>query len=463
MQGYAAYNLGIALIQNGQEKEGILQMDELGQIRSGKNDVLALRDKANLTLGYRMLESGSPQLARKYLERVRLDGPYSNRALLGLGWVNVSLGDFETALVPWSILHKRSEINESVQEAMLAVPYAYGKLEVHGKAAIMYGKAMDVFGYEIDSLDKSIKSIREGKFLNAVLSEQAERDKNWLLNLRDLPDTPETHYLMELMASHDFQEGLKNYKDLGDLRKHLAIWLSGLDTFEEIIGIRRHYFEPLLPVVEKQFKKLDSRIKLRMEQRDRLDQRLKSMLIARRPEYLATAEERDAQDRLARIDVYLSANPQYKTDEINARVSRLKGVVGWEVESEYDQRLTEAYKHLHELDEHIDKLKRIYQSFIRTRQAATQSYEGYDIPIRQLRTQIQATELKLKGIMARQGRMLEQFAINELDKRRQRLEEYQVKARFALAESYDRATKKQQEELLQEQQQQVPVQEQATE
>ena len=39
--------------------------------------------------------------------------------------------------------------------------------------------------------------------------------------------------------------------------------------------------------------------------------------------------------------------------------------------------------------------------------------------------------------------MLETMAINELDRRRKRLEEYQIKARFALAESYDRATKAQ--------------------
>lgn len=50
--------------------------------------------------------------------------------------------------------------------------------------------------------------------------------------------------------------------------------------------------------------------------------------------------------------------------------------------------------------------------------------------------------------MARQGRVLEKMAINELDKRRKRLEEYQIKARFALAESYDRATKEQEKKLL---------------
>ena len=446
LEGFAAYNLGIALIQNGQDKEGIKKLDEVGKLNSGERSVLALKDKANLTLGYRMLEKGAPVLAKTYLERVRLDGPFSNRALLGAGWVEVSLGNFDRALVPWSLLHERSVIDNSVQEAMLAVPYAYGRLNVFGKAAIKYGQAMDVFGQEISSLDRSIKSIREGKFLAAVLQKESEQDANWLINLRDLPDTPETHYLMELMASHDFQEMLKNYHDLAGLRSGLVDWLASLEVYEEIIEIRRQYFEPLLPVVEKQFKKLDSRIKLRMEQRERLQQRLKAMLVSRRPEYLATANERAALDRLGKLKVYLSANPQLKSDEVQARMKRLKGVLYWQVHSEYDERLTSAYKHLHELDTYIDKLNTVYKSFIRTRQAATQSYEGYTIPIRQLRTRLQQTQIKLNGIMARQGRMLETLAINELDRRRQRLEEYQVKARFALAESYDRATKAQQEE-----------------
>ncbi|TNF38545.1 MAG: tetratricopeptide repeat protein [Gammaproteobacteria bacterium] len=447
LEGFAAYNLGIALIQNGQEKEGIMQLEKVGTLASNDPAVLAIRDKANLTLGYRMLENGAPQFAANYLERVRLDGPFSNRALLGAGWVKVSLGQFDKALVPWTLLHKRSVTDTSVQEVMLAVPYAYGRLDVYGKAAVMYGHAMDVFGREVDSLDASIRSIREGKFLQAVLREESKQDPNWLINLRDLPETPETRYLMELMASHDFQELLKNYFDLADLRAGLGSWLQSLDVYEEIIGIRRAYYTPLLPVVEKEFKTLDTRIKLRLEQRDRLEQRLKGMLISRRPEYLATAEERAAVDILGKLRTWLDAHPRNKTDENMARIKRLQGVLHWRVNTEYDARLTEAYENLRLLDTHIDKLNQVYKSFIRTRQAATQSYEGYTIPIQQLRTRLQQAQQKLNAVMARQGRMLETLAINELDRRRQRLEEYQVKARFAMAESYDRATKKQQQEL----------------
>jgi hypothetical protein len=80
---------------------------------------------------------------------------------------------------------------------------------------------------------------------------------------------------------------------------------------------------------------------------------------------------------------------------------------------------------------------------VRTRQAATQSYEGYDEVIRSRRARITAAREKVEELMARQGHMIEVMAVNELGKRRDRLDELQVKARFALADSYDRASKAQ--------------------
>jgi len=165
------------------------------------------------------------------------------------------------------------------------------------------------------------------------------------------------------------------------------------------------------------------------------------MLISPRPEYLATSTERQALDTITALEEIISTNPDLVDHDVKRRVKRLRGMLLWEINSEYDQRLTTAYNNLVDLDEIIKKLKIVYNSFIRTRQAATQSYEGYTIPIRQSRTRLFSAQRKLKGVMAKQGRLLETMAINELDRRRKRLEEYQIKARFALAESYDRATK----------------------
>ena len=133
---------------------------------------------------------------------------------------------------------------------------------------------------------------------------------------------------------------------------------------------------------------------------------------------------------------------------IEARIKRLRGVMHWNIYTEYDQRLTDAYDHFRDLNHEVERLKRQYTAFVRTRQAATQSYEGYDDVIRRLRFLIREAGEKLGELMARQGHMLESMAVNELTKRRERLAEFQIKVRFAMAESYDRAIRAQAQEKM---------------
>jgi hypothetical protein len=451
LQGYVLYNLGIALIQAQQELEGLKVLDELGRLETQDKGLLALKDKVNLRIAYRLLDFGNAEQARAYFQRIRLDGPYSNHALLGAGWAEVALDRYDRALVPWSILHKREKTNHSVQEALMAVPYAYGKLQAYGKSANMYSDAMDVFAYEISRLDASIKSIRGGKFLEALVDEQSKLDQDWVVNLRELPDSPETRYILDLLASNNFQTLYKNYKDLAALENHLEKWLANLKVFEEIIDIRRAYQEPLQPVVDERFKKIDARAKLRLEQRNSLANKIQNILIVPRPEFLATADERLASDRITAFEQIIAEHPEQVSSDQIYRVKRLRGLLSWRLQSEYDQRLTDAYSHLLSLDEMTEAFKKQYYAFIRTRQAATQSYEGYQPLIRRLRTGLFAAQRKLKGVMAKQGRFLETMAVNALDSRRKRLEDYQIKARFALAENYDRVTKSELEKQIEEQ------------
>jgi hypothetical protein len=446
-EGFAGYNLGIALIQDGKEKEGIEQLDKAGQISSDNEATLSIKDKANLVLGYRLLESKQVAEAREYLDRVRLTGPFSDKALLGSGWSDVSSGNFDRALVPWTILAKRNPTGKAVQESMLGVPYAYAQLELHGKAALLYGSALESFGEELNKLDLSIKSIRKGSFLKALVREELKQDKNWVIRLRELPETPETYYLAELMASNDFQSSLQNYFDLEDLRKRLLSWDEYLDSYEQIIDLRRRYYEPLLPDVDKKFRALDSQIKLRLEQRQRLDDRLKHMLIAPRPDFLMTADERILRLQFAQLEAKYKDDTSAEADDVRRRIARLNGRIDYEIKTTYDQRLTDAYKNLRQLDADVARLKKIYAAFVRTRQAATQSYQGYDEQIRHARNRSRDAKEKVASLMARQGHMLEVMATHELEQRRERLEGYQVKARFAIAESYDRAVKAQQQNV----------------
>jgi hypothetical protein len=446
LEGFSTYNLGIALLKEGQELEGRQSLDRTGQINSNNELTLAVKDKSNLVLGTKLLEEKQFEDAKEVLDRVRLIGPFSNRALLGSGWADAFQGRFERALVPWSTLVTREVTDASVQEAMLAVPYAYGKLDVYSKAALMYGSALSKFSTEIDKLDASIKSIREGHFLKALVREELKQDANWVVKLRKLPQTPETYYLLKLMASHDFQESLKNYLDLEDLRKKLVAWEKDLDAFEEIIEKRRAYYQPLLPIIDREFRQLDSQMRLRLEQRDRIEQRLKAMLVVPRPDYLATSKERISSEQIALLERKLTTGGTVVPSGVEARIKRLRGVLHWNIYTDYDRRFTEAYKHLRDLNFEVDRLKKQYNAFVRKRQAATQSYEGYDDVIRRQHFLIQKAHEKVGELMARQGHMLETMAVNELTKRRERLAEFQIKVRFAMADSYDRATRTQTQE-----------------
>jgi predicted nucleic acid-binding Zn-ribbon protein len=114
--------------------------------------------------------------------------------------------------------------------------------------------------------------------------------------------------------------------------------------------------------------------------------------------------------------------------------------VNWDVKTQYDDRLTKFYQNIEASRAAIEVLDKQYNAYVRMRQAATHSFEGYDAPIKRLRTRVKDAAGRIELLMARQGHMLEQVAIRELRRRIDRLQGYEDRARYALADSYDRAT-----------------------
>jgi tetratricopeptide (TPR) repeat protein len=443
LAGFVAYNRGIALLQDGRQQDAIEQLDKAGQLPATDLAGLAVRDKSNLVLGTILFESGNFERAKQSQDRVRLEGPFSNQALLRAGWAEALAKQYDRALVPWNILVEREPTDAAVQEAMLAVPHAYASLNLHGRAAIMYGKALDTYSEQVKRVDASIDSIGQGRFLKALIREESRQDETWVIRLRSLPDAPETYYLMELMASHDFQTALHNYLDLEDLQSRLTTWKTSLDAFEEMVQLRGQNYEPLLPEVDAQFRELDLRMRLRLEQRKHLGKRLEAMLTSPRPEYLATADERIALERIAHFEKELGNSDSPESLAILQRAARLRGAITWRLQTEYNDRLTAAHVHLNELNTHVDALTNQYDAFVRTRQAATHSYFGYDVQITQLRERVVDALQRVEVLMDRQGHLIETVAINQLGARRERMVAQQTEARFGVADSYDRASRAQ--------------------
>src|SRR5262249_33806591 len=123
------------------------------------------------------------------------------------------------------------------------------------------------------------------------------------------------------------------------------------------------------------------------------------------------------------------------------RAARLRGVLTWRLETEYPKRLTKAFEHLNELNTQVDALNQQYEAFVRTRQAATHSYVGYDAQIARLRERVGGALQHVDSLIAWQGQMTEHGAIMQLEARRERMVAQQIQARYGVADSYDRASR----------------------
>src|SRR5258708_7985982 len=104
LKGFAPYNLRLPPLQAAHNAEALRQLEQAGQIDSRVSATGAVRDKSNTVLGnllFKSKEYGPAQLA---FDRVRLDGPYSNLALLSPASAAVTAHAYPKSLVPWGML-----------------------------------------------------------------------------------------------------------------------------------------------------------------------------------------------------------------------------------------------------------------------------------------------------------------------------------------------------------------------
>ena len=288
------YNMGIALINDGRVLEGRRWLEEVGKLSPQDPTEVALRDKANLTLAYHFLQNQQGGSAKPFFAKVRTEGPFANRALLGLGWAELApvgtvqtrvdpvTGDESTvsprsafegksslgvlmrpgfadsdvskplglrpfklakgakneedavqrALLPWTELVSRDPMDPAVQEALLAIPYALDRLKSYEQSLQLYQKAIAQLEETRKRIDEGTESIRKGRMVETLVRRDLDAESGWSWRVRDLPDTPETYFLQTLLAEHRFQEALKNYRDVRLMTRSFESWTTRLGEFQ---------------------------------------------------------------------------------------------------------------------------------------------------------------------------------------------------------------------------------------
>ena len=252
------------------------------------------------------------------LQRVRLTGPLSNKALLGAGWADSAQKNYTRALAPWLELRSRNILDSAVQESYLAVPYAYAQLDATKQAAEQYTLAVNAFSDESKRIDESIAAIRSGRLLDAIMDNDKADKVGWYWQLQNLPDAPETRYLYHLLASNEFQEGLKNYRDLRLMQTSLSTWTLTIEAFGDMVDTRRRAFEQRVPGLQRTVETVD--MDALEAHRNELESRVAAIERDTDGVGLATERELEQWHKIERIEQVLQrADPADPDGRRNAR------------------------------------------------------------------------------------------------------------------------------------------------
>lgn len=433
---YAKFNLGVAMVRSGQVDSAAEILDELGQLDPQNEELSSLRDKANLALGYAFLQDGQAEAAKVPLRRVRLEGPFSNKALLGVGWADAEIASYEDALVPWVELNGRDLLDPAVQESMLAVPYALAKLESISQAADHYLNAIEAFYEESRRLDQAIERIDSGEMMNSFLEQNPTATTGWYWKLEELPEGPDSRYLYHLLATHKFQEGLKNYRDLHYLWTNLDDWQQRVGVFRNMLDTRKLAYDERLPRIEESLGQAD--IDAMVQRKLDFDARLNS--IERDGDSLGLATEREFE--LWGEITAIERNPALEANipeaqEVRDRVRLLKGALQWNLDKAFKERLWQARRDLRDTGEALVETQRARRQIDETMRTEPELFAGFDARVNGLSPQIDELMMRVELAMLKQRGFMQGIAVEELRAQKQRLDTYTVQARFALAAIYD--------------------------
>ncbi len=267
------YNAAIDAINNGHAAEGRALLAQLGRAEADDGPSWALRDLANLTLGYQAMRSGNDGVAIQALQQVRSPGPYSNPALLGLGWAwllpsaaaegggltqpllrprdadttaiarratpfryadavaDGALADrLRSALVPWGELIGRDPTDPAVQEGLLAVAYAHAHIGAHEQAQRYYQRAVELYQNTHAHLGSALSAIEHGELTAGLITgtddggwggwlPQLPEPRWWLT---DPPNAPANFYLDLLLADDAARAALFDSREIWTLQRWLA-------------------------------------------------------------------------------------------------------------------------------------------------------------------------------------------------------------------------------------------------
>jgi hypothetical protein len=254
-----------------------------------------------------------------------------------------------------------------------------------------------------------------------------------------VPNAPESRYLYALLASNEFQEGLKNYRELNFMSRNLDDWRQDVSAYDDMLDTRQEAYNRRVPKADAVLAAtdLDGLTQKRVDFESRINEIEKSNDVAA----LGTPEEQETWARLRRIEEYLAAHPDDPDlAEMREKHRLMKGVMYWRLSEGFKARLWNERRSVKELAGYLKETQKRAVLVRQARAGTPVTSGGYASRVAATRARIDELHERLADVSERQSLFLQSLAIRELEGQKQRIETYQIQARYELAAIYDRAS-----------------------
>jgi len=436
LAAYSRFNLGIILLREGDfVKATPLLAAPYGEYTTDKI-MKSLQDKGLVALGYYYLGQKNFAKAREYFLKVRLHSPSSNKALLGMGWSYLEADSPRKALSHWLALKDRDIRDLAVQEALLAIPYAYQKLDSMQPALQSYLHASDVFQQQIDQIDALVQQIEQGdlveKFVDKLVNSQSQTmDDDGVQDARLFGDQYD-YYLFELVSQNQFNENFRNYQKLGRLARIVSHWEEQLPVSDQILAANQIRSDEQIPLAdqylaEKPFEEQKQRLATIQTDIADLKQDKRFYL-------LANDQQLEIYQRIHRDEEIIGKLPaDMINDEQREKLRRAEGVMQWQLESGKVGKIWELQKVANQVAEMLTQISQRRVALQSARDAATVRFIGYQDKIDQGKQGLLGLSDKITEQIQLQSDEIKQQIIKVLMQRRASLDHYLLQSDLSIA------------------------------
>lgn len=234
---YLLFNMAVTQLRSGDVLGAVENLEEIASYSGENRELQALADRAKHGLAQLATQAQNLPRAWHYLTGIRTTGLYSNRALLSYAWTAIKMKLYNEAIPALQLLDQRSIAIPEVQEAKVLLAHLYEQEGSPRKALKSNLLAEKAFKHGLEVLEQARRIIGRRdvprEFIENIEAIMDETD--WYATDASVDYQKLTPFLIDLMASHPFNETLKDLAALYNLEDNLKYWLSQTSEHQLIL------------------------------------------------------------------------------------------------------------------------------------------------------------------------------------------------------------------------------------